>query len=159
MLPRSSAGPGLWPPRPVLIVEPDFALRETICRMARGLGHRVRAARSGADAVRAVRQSGVEIGLALVRAGMAPMDGGEVAERMRDARAGLKVVLLAGAGPDENELLSAYPELPVIREPIRLGELYALLASYLGPPALARGRAEGASRWLRRTRDRTERPE
>ena len=59
MLPRSSAGPGLWPPRPVLIVEPDFALRETICRMVRGLGYRVRAARSGADALRAVRQARV----------------------------------------------------------------------------------------------------
>jgi CheY-like chemotaxis protein len=107
-----------------------------------------------------VRQSGTEFGLVLARARMSPMDGGEVAERVRDARADVGVVLLAGSGPDDDELLAAYPELPVLRQPVRLGDLYAVLAALLGPPAVARGRPEGASRWLRRLRDRTiERPD
>ena len=159
MLPRSSADSGSWPPRPVLIVEPDPGRRETLARMVRGLGYRVRTARSGPDAVRAVRQAGTEVGLVLARARMAPMDGGEVAERVRDARAGLRVTLMADAGTTDDDLLRPYPELPVLREPIRLGELYALLASHLGPPPVARGRGDGPSRWLRRPRDRSERPE
>ncbi len=161
MSPRTSAGSGSWPPRPVLVVDTDAALRESVCRMVRGLGYRVRTARSGADAVRAVREGGTELGLVLARAQMSPMDGGEVAERIRDARANVGVVLLAGPGPDDDEeLLAAYPELPVLRQPVRLGELYAVLAALLGPPVVARGRSEGASRWLRRLRDRTtERPD
>jgi CheY-like chemotaxis protein len=131
--------------------------------MVRGLGYRVRTARSGADAVRAVRalrQGGTDLGLVLARVRMSPMDGGEVAERVRDARDDVGVVLLAGPGPDDDELLAAYPELPVLRQPVRLGELYAVLAALLGPPVVARGRPEGASRWLRRLRDRTtERPD
>ncbi|MGH7519463.1 MAG: response regulator [Gemmatimonadales bacterium] len=159
MSPRTSAGSGSWPPRPVLIVDTDVAIRESVCRMVRGLGYRVRTARSGADAVRAVRQGGTELGVVLARARMSPMDGGEVAERIRDAHADVRVALLAGPGPDDDELLAAYPELPVLRQPVRLGELYALLAALLGPPVVARGRPEGPARWLRRPRDRSERPD
>lgn len=154
MLPGSAAGS--WPPRPVLVVEPESARRDTICRMVRGLGYRVRTARNGADAVRAVRQAGVDMGLVIARADMQPMDGGELAERVRDLRAEMPVVLLTSAGAQDDELLTAYPELPVLREPVRLGELYSLLAHHLGPPAVTRGRGEGPSRWLRRSRDRSE---
>jgi CheY-like chemotaxis protein len=157
MSPRSSAGAGAWPPRPVLVVDTDQTLRESICRMVRGLGYRVRTARTGIEAVRTVRQSGMEPGLVLVRATMSPMDGGEVAERVRDAKAGVAVVLLADAGAEDAELVDAYPELPVLRHPVRLGELYAVLAAILGPPVVARGRREGASRWLRRPHERSER--
>lgn len=157
MLPRPV--PASWPPRPVLVVEPESARREAICRMVRGLGYRVRTARTGGDAVRAVKHGGIEMGLVLARVGMGPMDGGEVAERVRDAQPDLSVVLLAAARGADDELLAAYPELPVLREPVRLGELYAMLARYLGPPAVARGRGDGPSRWLRRSRDRSEQPE
>ena len=157
MSPRSSAGVGAWPPRPVLVVDTDPALRESLCRMVRGLGYRVRTARTGAEAVRAVRQGGAELGLVLARARMSPMDGGEVAERVRDVRREVSVVLLAAAGPDDDELLAAYPELPVLRQPVRLGELYSILAMVLGPPVVARGRRDGPSRWLRRPHERTER--
>src|SRR5687768_2087080 len=157
MSPRSSAGAGAWPPRPVLVVDPDPALRESLCRMVRGLGYRVRAARTGAEAVRAVRQSGTDFGLVLTRARMSPMDGGEVAERIRDARSEVAVVLHAVSGRADDELLGAYPELPVLRQPVRLGELYSLLAIVLGPPVVARGRRDGPSRWLRRPHDRSER--
>ena len=93
MLPRPV--PASWPPRPVLIVDPESTRRDAISRMVRGLGYRVRTARTGGDALRAVRQGGVEMGIVLVRAGMKPMDGGEVAERVRDAQPDLTVVLLA----------------------------------------------------------------
>jgi CheY-like chemotaxis protein len=159
MTPRSSGGAGSWPPRPVLVVDPDAAQRDTVCRMVRGLGYRVRMARTGTDAVRAVREGGAEIGLVLARAGMAPMDGGEVAERIRDARSDAAVVLITGPGSDDDELVEAYPELTVLRHPVRLGELYAVLAGFLGLPVVARGRASGPSRWLRRLRDRTEQPD
>ncbi len=159
MSPRTSAGSGSWPPRPVLVVDPDAAPRESVCRMVRGLGYRVRTARNGADAVQAVRRGDAEIGLVLARAWMSPMDGGEVAERIRDARADVGVVLVAGGDEEDDVLLRAYPELPVLRQPVRLGELYAVLAAVLGPPVVARGRPNGASRWLRRPRDRSERPE
>ncbi len=158
MSPRSSGGFGAWPPRTVLVVDPDPAVRESVCRMIRGLGYRVRGARTGGEGVRAVRMGGGELGLVLARAGMSPMDGGEVAERVRDARSDVRVVLLAGAGAEDDELISAYPELPVLQEPVRLGELYATLASLIGPPVVARGRPEGPSRWSRRP-SRTERPE
>lgn len=157
MSPPSSAGS--WPPRAVLVVDTDANVRENVSRMVRGLGYRVHTARSGADGVRAARQSGKELGLVLARVRMSPMDGGEVAERIRDARADVAVVLLADAGAADDELIGAYPELPVLRQPVRLGELYATLAAMLGPPPVARGRPGGASRWLRRLRDRTERQE
>ena len=159
MSPRSSGGTGSWPPRPVLVVDTDSGQREAVCRMVRGLGYRVRTARSGPDAVRTVRQGGAEIGMVLTRARMAPMDGGEVAERIRDARADTAVVLLTGPGSDDDELVNAYPELGVLRHPFRLGDLYTLLAGHLGPPVVARGRASGPSRWLARARDRTEQPD
>jgi CheY-like chemotaxis protein len=158
MSPRSSAGAGVWPPRPVLVVDTDPALRENLCRMVRGLGYRVRTARSGTEAVRAVRQ-GTEVGAVLARAQMSPMDGGELAERVRDAKQDVAIVLLAGPGGDDDELLGAYPELPVLRQPVRLGELYSMLATVLGPPVVARGRRDEPSRWLRRPHDRSERPD
>jgi CheY-like chemotaxis protein len=127
--------------------------------MVRGLGYRVRTARSGVEAVRAVRQSGIEPGLVLARANMSPMDGGEVAERVRDAKAGVAVVLVADSGPADADLITAYPELPVLRHPVRLGELYSILAAALGPPVVARSRRHGASRWLRRPHERSERPD
>jgi CheY-like chemotaxis protein len=127
--------------------------------MVRGLGYRVRTARSGAEAVRTARQAGTDLGVILVRARMSGMDGGEVAERVRDARRDLPVVLLAEHGADDEELLVAYPELAVLRLPVRLGELYSMLGVLIGPPVVARGRNADASRWLRRPHDRSERPE
>ena len=157
MSPRTSSGS--WPPRAVLVVDSDAALRESVCRMVRGLGYRVRIARSGAEAVRAARQASGEVGLVLARAGMSPMDGGEVAERVRDVRGDMRVVLLAGAGSADEELIGAYPELPVLKHPVRLGELYSTLAALLGPPVVARGREAGPSRWLRRPLNRADQPE
>jgi CheY-like chemotaxis protein len=159
MSPRSPSASGTWPPRPVLVVDPDPVLREMLCRMVRGLGYRVRTARGGTEAVRAVRQGPGDLALVLARVRMTPMDGGELAERVRDARRDLPVVLLTGPGGGDEELLAAYPELPVLRHPVRLGELYATLAAVLGPPVVARGRGAGASRWLRRPHERSERPD
>ena len=130
-------------PRPspaVLVVEDEPTPRTEICRMVRGLGYQVRAARDGREALRYLDQHPGEIRLVLSDVIMPYMDGGELAERVRDRVPGVRIVLRpdsleGGAG----ELVAAYPEIPFLTKPFSFSELYATLSWLVGPPGPAGG--------------------
>lgn len=122
----------------VLVVDAESYPRGEICRMVRGLGYRVRAARSGPDALRHLTEHPGEIRLILSDIGLPHMDGGELAERARDLQPGVRVVLMSSSLAGEvGELLAAYPETPFLARPFEFAELYAVLVWQAGPPAAA----------------------
>jgi two-component system cell cycle sensor histidine kinase/response regulator CckA len=72
--------------------------------------------------------------LVLADMAMPRMDGGELAERIRDRFPRLPVVLMAGAqDPHVEKLLQGYADVPFLPKPISLGKLAELLIDFLGP--------------------------
>ncbi len=119
----------------ILLVEDEATPRAEICRMVRGLGYRVSTARNGREALRYLQQHPGEIRLVLSDIIMPYMDGGELAERARDLLPGLRFVLMSSSlGGMAGEVVSAYPETPVLRKPFSFAELYAVLVGQIGPP-------------------------
>lgn len=121
----------------VLVVEDEATPRAEICRMVRGLGYQVRSARDGREAIRYLEQHPGEIRLVLSDVIMPYMDGGELAERVRDRVPGVRIVLMSdslegGAG----DLVAAYPEIPFLAKPFSFAELYATLSWLVGPPGV-----------------------
>jgi two-component system cell cycle sensor histidine kinase/response regulator CckA len=127
-------------PPTVLVVEDEPTPRTEICRMVRGLGYQVRTARDGREALRYLEQHPGEVRLVLSDVIMPYMDGGELAERVRDRLPGVRIVLMSdslegGAG----ELVAAYPETPFLAKPFSFAELYATLSGLVGPPGVPGG--------------------
>lgn len=124
----------------ILLVEDEATARAEICRMVRGLGYRVCTARNGREALRYLEQHPGEIRLVLSDIIMPYMDGGELAERARDLMPGLRFVLMSSSLEGmAGEVVSAYPETPLLRKPFNFAELQAVLVGQIGPP-LAKGR-------------------
>jgi two-component system cell cycle sensor histidine kinase/response regulator CckA len=128
----------------VLVVEDEPTPRAEICRMVRGLGYQVRSARDGREALRHLQQHPGEVRLVLSDVIMPYMDGGELAERVRDKLPGIRMVLMSdslegGAG----ELVAAYPETPFLTKPFSFAELYATLSWLIGPPGVSGGPRPG----------------
>jgi CheY-like chemotaxis protein len=126
--------PGSHVPR-VLVVDEEPTPRSDLCRMVRGMGYEVHAVGDGRAALRYLQQHPGEIRLLLADVLLPLMDGGELAERARDAEPGLRVVLMAseprGATAD---LLAGYRDLPLLDKPVAFNVLYELLVERLGPP-------------------------
>ena len=119
----------------VLVVEDESSARAEIARMVRGLGYRVRSARNGREALRYLGQHPGEVKLVLSDVIMPYMDGGELAERARDAHPGVRLVLMSSeSGEGVGEVLAAYPELPFLSKPFGFAELYGVLSWQVGPP-------------------------
>jgi two-component system, cell cycle sensor histidine kinase and response regulator CckA len=121
----------------VLVVEDEPTPRAEISRMVRGLGYQVRSARNGREALRHLEQHPGEIRLVLSDVIMPYMDGGELAERVRDRLPGIRIVLMSdslqGAA---GELVAAYPEIPFLTKPFSFAELYATLSWLIGSPGV-----------------------
>jgi CheY-like chemotaxis protein len=109
--------------------------------MVRGLGYEAQVARDGREALRYIQQHPGEIRLVLTDVIMPYMDGGELAERVRDLHPRLPIVLMS-AYPvgDIAELIAAYPELPFLEKPFTTEMLHRVLTPILGPPAKGKGR-------------------
>ncbi len=119
----------------VLVVEDEPAARSEICRMVRGLGYQVRTARNGREALRHLEQHPGEVRLVLADVIMPYMDGGELAERVRDRLPGVRIVLMSASLEGEaGELVAAYPETPFLTKPFSFAELYATLSWLIGAP-------------------------
>jgi CheY-like chemotaxis protein len=103
--------------------------------MVRGLGYQVRTARNGREALAHLEQHPGEIRLILTDVIMPYMDGGELAERVRDLVPGVRIVLMSDTleGP-AGEVVTAYPEIPFLSKPFTFSELYATLNWLVGPP-------------------------
>lgn len=132
------------PPPTILVVEDEATPRAEICRMVRGLGYQVRTARNGREALRHLEQHPGEIRLVLSDLIMPYMDGGELAERVRDRAPGVRLVLMSDSVEGAaGELVAAYPEIPFLGKPFSFTELYATLSWLIGPPGVTPGPAPG----------------
>jgi CheY-like chemotaxis protein len=151
---RVMSGPGVPNPRLVLLVESDGPTQGEIIQLIRKLGYDGRAVAHGREAVTAVREAPLEYGLVLAELVNPGMDGGEVAERLREVRPSLPVVLLGGdVGKDGRELRAAYPELECFAKPLEPSALAHLLRRTIGSPAFSPSRApqHAALSWERRS--------
>jgi two-component system, cell cycle sensor histidine kinase and response regulator CckA len=124
-----------------LVVDDEETPRSVTCRMVRALGYLTRTARDGREALRYIQQHPGEVRLVLTDVIMPYMDGGELAERIRDLHPRLPIVLMS-AYPvgDVAELVAAYPELPFLEKPFTTEVLHRVLTPLLGTPARAKGR-------------------
>jgi two-component system, cell cycle sensor histidine kinase and response regulator CckA len=125
----------------VLVVDDEETPRSVTCRMVRGLGYQVHAAREGREALRYLEQHPGEIRLVLADLIMPCMDGGELAERARDLHPRLPIVLMSAyAEGVVADLIAAYPELPFLEKPFSTEALHKVLTPLLGPAPGPRGR-------------------
>ena len=141
--------PALTPGPLILVVADDLTHRSIVSRMVRTLGFPVRACVNSRAALRFVRGHPREARLLLADLALNGMDGGELAERAKDADPSLQVVLMA-AGEDAHvdDLLAGYRDLPYLRRPVSFGALAEVLYDLLGMPAnaLANPRSIGQTR-------------
>ena len=123
-------------PRPlVLVVDDTLRSRSIVTRMARALGYQARSCPSGATALRFLQEHPGVVCLVLADLAMPRMDGGELAERVRDLRPRLPIALMVGQDDAHVEdLLEGYSDLPFISKPVALGDLAELLTDLLGSP-------------------------
>jgi two-component system cell cycle sensor histidine kinase/response regulator CckA len=138
----------------VLVVDDEETPRSVTCRMVRALGYPTRNARDGREALRYIQQHPGEVRLVLTDVIMPYMDGGELAERIRDLHPRMPVVLMS-AYPEGDiaDLVAGYPELPFLEKPFTTEALSRVLTPLLGAPARAKGRrANDRIRYRDRTR-------
>ena len=138
----------------VLVVDDEETPRSVTCRMIRSLGYATRTARDGREALRYIQQHPGEIRLVLTDVIMPYMDGGELAERVRDLHPRLPIVLMSAYPVGRvADLVAAYPELPFLEKPLTPEALHRVLTRVLGQPAKAKGRrANDRIRYRDRTR-------
>jgi two-component system cell cycle sensor histidine kinase/response regulator CckA len=126
--------PGVAPT--VLLADDEATPRAETARLLRaGLGCHVCAARDGRHALRVFRQHPGEIQLVIADIFMPLMDGGELAERIRDLNPTVPIVLMSPEVTGEAaELLEGYRDFPLLHKPFTYLELYRIVA-----PLLKRG--------------------
>ncbi|MCI0409989.1 MAG: response regulator, partial [Acidobacteria bacterium] len=110
----------------ILLADDEPTPRAEAARLLRGgLGCHVREARNGRHALRVFRQHRGKISLVLTDFIMPLMDGGELAERIRDLDRKVPIVLMSAPLSDEAaELLAGYSDLPFLQKPFTYLELY-----------------------------------
>ncbi len=140
----------------VLVVESRTTTRSTTCRLLKALGYDGRPARDGDQALRMLRQHPTLYQMVITSVLLPDMDGGDLAERVVAAWPGTRVVLVAEYVPIGRPaaILAKHADLPVLRRPFGLREIYELITPLLGPPRGAL-MLPGAERPRARRRDRT----
>ena len=126
----------LFRPPIVLVVESRTTTRATTCRLLRALGYDGRAARDGDQALRMLRQHPTLYQMVLTNILLPDMDGGELAERVAGSWPGTRAVLVSEYVPIGRPaaIIASHPDVPVLRKPFGLRELYEILTPLLGPP-------------------------
>jgi CheY-like chemotaxis protein len=129
-MPRRAAGRTFMNVRPVLVVEDDTDLRQTLIDLLRGAGFPVLASDEGRKALElaaAVRPSAVVLDLA-----MSGMDGWEFLDRRKSVPqlARTPVIVITGAPGAKVEAAAA-----VLAKPLELGVLLSTLRRLVGAPA------------------------
>jgi PAS domain S-box-containing protein len=117
----------------ILVAEDDDAVREAVMRMLTRADYRVVAAATAKDALEIITSPAVHIDALLTDVVMPDMPGPQLAERARDARPRLPVLLMSGytagslpGGP------GAVTDLPLIRKPFDAAALRQRMRDILG---------------------------
>ena len=145
----------LFRPPIILVVESRTAARSTTSRLVRALGYEARTARDGQQALRILLQYPSLHQLVLTNIVLPDMDGGELAERIHAQGLGTRVAVVAEYAPigKAAAVITAHPNVPVLRKPFGFRELYDVLCRLVGPPRAAlplSGRMIPARRRLRK---------
>ena len=142
-------------PRPlVLVVDDELTPRSRLTSLVRALGFQARSCPSGATALRFLQAHPGIVRLVLADLAMPRMDGGELAERVKDLYPGVPVALMASAGDAHaGDLLEGYADLPFLQKPVALGPVAELLLDLLGPPTTPDPQSMGRVAARRRTSD------
>jgi CheY-like chemotaxis protein len=127
-------------PRPgeaptILLADDEATPRAETARLLRaGLGCHVCEARDGRHAFRVFRQHPGPIALVLTDVFMPLMDGGELAERIRDLTPTVPIILMSPPVTGEAaELLAGYRDFPLLTKPFTYLELCRVVAPLLHP--------------------------
>lgn len=111
----------------VLLVDDEPLVRSATAEMLRELGHRVREANSGPDALAQLAEHRVDILITDYK--MPRMDGAELARRAKEISPALPILLITGyTGPAENA-----PDLPRLDKPFRRSDLANAINSTVDP--------------------------
>ncbi|HEX2762737.1 MAG TPA: response regulator [Allosphingosinicella sp.] len=119
----------------VLVIDDDDDVRAFLSDALEGLGCKVVAAASGAEALGALAEADVD--LALIDYAMPEMNGADVARGARDLRPGLPILFVTGYAESEQLEAALGPGVPVLRKPFSLDELAAALERVLPRGAAA----------------------
>jgi PAS domain S-box-containing protein len=113
----------------ILIVDDDPEVRTFLAESLQGLGHEVRAAASGEEAI-------AELGhwrpdLALIDYAMPGMNGADAARAAREIIPGLPIIFVTGYAESEKLEAALGGAVPVLRKPFTLEELETAVAQHL----------------------------
>jgi CheY-like chemotaxis protein len=131
--PHDFNGPRLGRVPTILLADDEPTPRAEAARLLRGgLGCHVCEARDGRHALRVFRQYTGKIRLVLTDFIMPLMDGGELAERIRDIDPTVPIVLMSAPLADEAaELLAGYSDFPFLPKPFTYRELHQAVVPLL----------------------------
>jgi CheY-like chemotaxis protein len=111
----------------VLLVDDDELIRDSIPPMLEVLGHRVRCAPGGREALEML-DAGLQPDLVILDMNMPGMNGAETLPRILARRPGQRVVMASGhSDHDVAELLEGRPTVRSLRKPFSLKEIRSVL--------------------------------
>jgi CheY-like chemotaxis protein len=150
--PHDFNSPRLGPVPTILLADDESTPRAEAARLLRGgLGCHVCEARDGRHAFQVFRQHSGKIRLVLTDFIMPMMDGGELAERIRDLDPKVPIVLMSAPLSDEAaELLTGYSDLPFLQKTFTYLELYRTIVPLLNRGSQRPWRRTSAS-WRNRS--------
>lgn len=119
-------------PSAILVVEDDTDFRELLVEHLAAAGHRVLAARDGAEALDSLADGRHAIGLVLLDLRMPVVDGFEVCRRLDrgQPRAGPPIVIMT-AEHDMRDVEAARCVVGVLHKPLDLARLEALVQAHV----------------------------
>jgi len=126
------------PKAPVLVVEDDVEVRETMVKLLESEGYRAVGAANGQEAFALIR-SGVRPCLILLDLGMPVMDGREFrATQLRDEKLAVIPVVVFSGRPDAEEIATSISAVAALRKPVRYEHLRRLLEQHALPDETVR---------------------
>jgi DNA-binding response OmpR family regulator len=121
------------PPRVVLVVEADVAVRRMLAAAFRRWGMTAHLVANGADAVEYCRTDGAKIGLVLMEVGLPGMDGPTTLQALRALHPNLRCWFVGGTGGGytQRQLLDFGAE-GLLHKPFDLQALRTLVGPIIG---------------------------
>jgi signal transduction histidine kinase len=117
----------------ILIVEDDEGVRGVVVEALSSCGYRTREARSGNEAL--VVLEGEAVDLMLTDAVMPGMSGAALMIEARRLHPGLKLLLTSGYSITETPVADGAENIPLLKKPYNLAELYRMIREVLGQHA------------------------